>query len=200
MFKKQALLVVILAMGMTCLAVVADEPRLSTEMERLWSDPGTDDPAKADQTIRAFIAKPVETVAFFKSHLQPASAASRCKLARLLAGLDSDRFEERQIATRELERLAEQAEPVLRKVLADQPSPEAARRIQGVLDRLRTERLRPSPERRRAARAVEVLEQIGDQEARKALAALTRGSTGAQLTVEAKTALERLAKEPVRMP
>jgi hypothetical protein len=195
--KMQRLLVVILVSGMTCLVAEADEPLAIREMERLWNALGTDDAVKADGTIKAFAAKPADTTTFLKVRLQPAPAATPCRMARLLADLDSDRFEERQKATRELERLAEGAEPILRKVMDGQPSPESGRRIQGILGRLRTERLRPSPDKRRAVRAVEVLEQIGNQEARQILADLARGASAAQLTIEAKTALERLGKQQV---
>jgi hypothetical protein len=195
--KKQRLLVVILVSGLICLVAEADEPLAIREMERLWNDLGTDDAVKTDGTIKAFAAKLADTTTFLKVRLRPALAATPCRMARLLAGLDSDQFEERQKATRELERLAEGAEPILRKVMDGQPSPESGRRIQGILGRLRTERLRPSPDKRRAVRAIEVLEQIGNQEARQILADLARGASAAQLTIEAKTALERLAKQQV---
>jgi hypothetical protein len=44
-------------------------------------------------------------------------------------------------------------------------------------------------------RAVEVLEQIGNREARQVLADLARGASAAQQTIEAKAALERLGKQ-----
>jgi proline dehydrogenase len=69
---------------------------------------------------------------------------------------------------------------------------EARRRIKALLERLRTERFNPSPERLRVVRVVEVLERIGDAESRRILSALARGAPEAQLTTEAKTALERL--------
>jgi hypothetical protein len=185
---------------MARLAAGADEPRAARELESLWADLGTDDPVKADRTIAALVAQPAQTVAFLKRRLQPAPAPGRCQLARLLADLDSERFEERQKATQELERFAEAVEPALRQALQDQPSLEAGRRIQRLLEQVRTERLQPSPDRRRAVRAVEVLEQIGDPQARQTLATLAGGAAVAQLTTEAKTALERLAQRLPNMP
>jgi hypothetical protein len=62
------------------------------------------------------------------------------------------------------------------------------------LDKVKGERLAPSPDRLRAVRAVEVLERIDDCAARRLLTALAAGAPEAQLTVEAKSALERLTQ------
>jgi HEAT repeat protein len=115
-------------------------------------------------------------------------------LAGLLAELDDERFKVRERATRALEKLAETAEPPLKKALAGDPSPEARRRIEGVLDKLKKDRLNPPADRTRLVRAVEVLELIGSAEARQVLNALARGAPEAQITLEAKTALERLSR------
>jgi hypothetical protein len=54
--------------------------------------------------------------------------------------------------------------------------------------------LAPSPDQRRALRALGVLERAGNPEARKLLQALAGGAPEAALTVQAKAALDRLAK------
>jgi hypothetical protein len=100
----------------------------------------------------------------------------------------------------ELEQLSETAEPALRKALTDDPPPEARRRIERLLDKLRQSRLRPPAERVRLVRAVEVLELIGSPAARQVLATLAGGAPEAQLTLEAKTALERLTQPPAAQP
>jgi hypothetical protein len=200
MGKVQRLVVEIVVGGMACLAAGADEPRAARELENLWGDLGTDDPVKAHRTIAALVAQPTRTVSFLKGRLQPVPAPSRCQLARLLANLDSENFAERQKATQELEQFAEAVEPALRQALQGRSSLEAGRRIQRLLEQVKTERLQPSSDRRRAVRAVEVLEQIGDPRARRVLATLAGGASAAQLTTEAKTALERLAQRPPNMP
>jgi hypothetical protein len=177
---------------LTVLAAVLAAPpgdgRGADNLEVAWADLGTDNPVTADRAMRALAARPERAVPFLRRRLEPVPAPDPRRLARLLAELDSEEFAQREEATRELGRLA------------GGPSPEARRRIDGLLDRLREERLRPSAERRRAVRAVEVLEQVGDAGAREGLAALARGAPEAQLTVEAKTALERLARRPALIP
>jgi hypothetical protein len=57
-----------------------------------------------------------------------------------------------------------------------------------------------TPERARALRALEVLERVGDVEAKNAMQKLAEGAGDAELTREAKAALERLAKRPRLKP
>jgi hypothetical protein len=76
--------------------------------------------------------------------------------------------------------------------LEKSPSLEARRRIMRLLERVTGERFNPSAHRLRAVRAVEVLERIGDAKARQLLDILAKGAPAAQLTVEARAALERL--------
>ena len=99
-----------------------------------------------------------------------------------------------QRASKALEDLSEAVEPQLRKALEGKPSLEARRRIERLLKQVRGERLSPSRQRRRAVSAIEVLERIGNAEARGVLAALARGAPTAALTVDARGALERLVR------
>jgi hypothetical protein len=120
------------------------------------------------------------------------------QLTRLLVDLDSERFETRERATLELQRLGEQAEPALRKALADKPSLEVSRRLQALLDHLESRTL--STEQLHALRAVEVLEQVGTAEARTVLRSVAAGAPADRLTREAKAALQRLSGRTVREP
>jgi hypothetical protein len=192
--------VVILVAGLTCLAAAAGGPRGADELENLWGDLATDDPVQAERALTGLAARPARAVPFLGQRLRPMPVPEPRRLARLLTDLDDDRYEAREGAMQELRRLAETAEPALKKALAGAPSPEARRRIEWLLGALREERLRPPADRRRAVRAVEVLERIGDAGARRVLAALARGAPEAQLTIEAKTALERLDRPAAGAP
>ena len=124
--------------------------------------------------------------------------AMHCRFA--LTDLDHRRFAVRERASRELERLGECAEVALRQARARQPSAETRRRIDLLLERLRTLRFFPSPEQQRRSRAIEVLERIGNAEARALLTELARGFPKADLTVEAKAALDRLTTPAPSQP
>jgi HEAT repeat protein len=179
--------------------VAVTGPRAGTtsgDLESLWSELGTDDPVKARQAIGAFVSKADQAVPFLQKRLRPVPRPEPSRLARLIAGLDSKEFKVRESATQELQRLGEPAESALRKALANRPSPEMRRRIEQILETHKRERLHPPSEQLRQARAVEVLEQIGNPAARKLLEALSRGAPKATLTRDAEGALERLAKQP----
>jgi hypothetical protein len=142
--------------------------------------------------MAALIGSPGQAVALLGEHLRPAAQVGAAEIARLLAGLESDRFAERQHAAQALERLGARAEAALRQALARKPVLETRKRLEGLLNKL----VGPvtDPERLQESRGAEVLEHIGTPEARQVLRALANGAPAAALTQEARTALERLAK------
>lgn len=85
------------------------------------------------------------------------------------------------------------------KTLARKPSLEAGKRIEFLLEKLD---LLKDPERLRALRAIEVLENIGTAEAQRTLQRLAGGAAEAQQTREAKASLERLDQrtKPASLP
>jgi hypothetical protein len=172
--------------------------RLSVkEREALWADLAGADAARAYQAMGTLLAHREEGVRFLGERLRPAPAAPARQVARRLADLDSDDFTVREQATAELARFGDAAGPAIRKALAGRPAPEARRRLEGLLEVLDRG---SSPERVRALRAVEVLEQSGLAEARQVLGALAGGAPQAQLTQAAQAALDRLAGRPAPTP
>jgi hypothetical protein len=184
---------IVLLLGGAGLAVRAAAPP-PERLEQLWAELATADPVKADRVMARFVARPAQTVSFLRKHLGPVTINAP-RVARWLAELDSDDYATREQASRALENLSEAVEPQLRQALAAKPSQEARRRIERLLKQVRGERLSPSRQRRRGMSAIEVLERIGDPAARQLLAALARGAPSAALTIDAKAALERLARE-----
>jgi WD40 repeat protein len=157
-------------------------------LARLWEDLAAEDAARAWQAVCVLAASPAESVSFLRGRLRPAAEAGAPAVARLIADLDSDRFEVRRKAVEELEKLGELAAPALREARAS-PSAEVRRKAEALLTKI--DSLSPSPERLRALRAVEALEHAGTPEARRLLEALSRGAAGARLTREARLVLER---------
>src|SRR5262249_39125996 len=172
----------------------AAEPPAARELETLWGDLGASDPVVAQQAISALVAKPADTVPFLRKRLRPVCRPEPARLARLIADLDRKEFKVRERAPQELARLGEPVESTLRKTLANKPSAEVRRRIEQVLETHKRERLNPPPDQLRQARAVEVLEQIGNPAARRLLAGLSQGAPRATLTLDAQGALDRLAR------
>ena len=88
--------------------------------------------------------------------------------------------------------MGELAAPALRTALEGEPSAEARRRIEEVLNK--TGNIAPRGEMLRALRAVAVLELIDTAEARGVLHDLAKGAEGASVTRAAKEALDRVQK------
>jgi hypothetical protein len=165
------------------------------ELAARWADLAGDDGAKAYRAVWDLAAGGDRSVSFLRGHLKPVAPADARQIARWIGDLDSERFEARARATRELEKLADLAEPALRKLLAGQPSAEARKRAGQLLERLSN----LSGERLRVVRAIEALEHTASQEARRLLAALAAGAPEVDQTRQAQAALRRLGPDGARL-
>jgi hypothetical protein len=175
----------------------ATESLTQHQFENLWTDLGSADQAQARRAASALLAQCATTVSFLEKRMRAVAVPDTRHLARLINDLDSNRYRDRQKAAQEIESLGELAEPLLIQTLAKRPSLEVRRRIEGILAANKTSRLHPPDGRRRQARAIEVLEQIGNAEARKLLSSLAKGAPNAALTRDARGALDRLSSQPV---
>jgi hypothetical protein len=159
-----------------------------------WEDLASPDAKAAYRAIRVLADAPGQSLPLLRKRSRPAAPPDASRVERLLAGLGSDRFSERSQAVKELEQMGDQAEGALRRLVAGNPPLEVARRVEVLLARL--EGPVTDPERLRQLRAVEVLEWIGGEEARRQLRALAAGDAEARLTREATATLRRLDRRP----
>jgi hypothetical protein len=186
----------------------SEQVRLDPEkLTALWQDLASD----AETAYRAFavLAKsPTQAIGLMEEHLNPEPALDQKEIDRLLSDLDSDRFDIRAKASAALGGMGMKVESPLRKALAGNPSPEVRRRIDALLEKIQAPI--PPAKELREIRAVEILEYVaapgaeatgsttGANATRLAalslLEKLAGGATDARLTLEAKAALERLAK------
>jgi WD40 repeat protein len=161
-------------------------------LQAAWDAVVDADGAKAHQAVWSLVAAPRQSVPLLRGRLKPTAGADQKLLARLIKDLDDDAFAVREKASQELARIGEPAVPTLQKALEDPPSAEVRARVKRLLAGLRGKA--GQEEALRRARAVEVLEHIGNADARRILQELSRGAADAALTREAKAALARLAK------
>jgi RNA polymerase sigma factor (sigma-70 family) len=160
-----------------------------------WAGLAAKDRARGRWAVWTLAACPSQALPLVQANVRPATERlDRATLARLVADLDSDRFETRERATAELTRQRDLAGPALRRALADGLPPEARRRVEAVLKKLEEDG--PTPDRQRALRAVEVLEEIGSPEARTLLRELARGAAEDPLTRRARECLDGLGAPP----
>jgi WD40 repeat protein len=161
-------------------------------LNELWKLLGEDDGRRA---VWALALAPEQAVPFLRKQVPPVpKAGDATRLRQMIADLDAVKFAARQRATVELEKLGPAAAPALRLALKENPSPELARRVQTLLEKLGPvrERTRSTPAEVQTLRAIEVLERAGTTEAREALRSIADGEPAARLTQEARAALARL--------
>lgn len=163
----------------------------------LWDELLSPDAAKAYEAIWALAERPAEASAIFKAKIVQVKPEAPGRLAKLIADLDSDEFAARETATRALTEMGRRAKPALQVATQKPSSPEAAKRIQALLDALGPDL---TPAEIREMRALLALELAGTSEARQVLAHLAEGAAGAPLTEDAKGALTRLAKRTAVAP
>lgn len=173
---------------------VAERPRrplaeLSpVELQRLWADLAGN-AVTGHAAMKRLAASPEQATALLKTHLQPMTGVDTKQIAPLIADLDSEEFDNRQHAEGNLMEMGDEAEMALQEALKGKTTLEFRLRADRILESIRA----TPPTEIRRHRAVIVLERIGSPEAKAILETLTRGEPLAQQTLEARTALQRLA-------
>ena len=173
-------------------------PRQPTaeEVAAAWKALSGDDAKAAYRGIATLVAAPERALPILREHLRPAKSIDTKRVEAWLAALGGSNFAEREAATRELERHADQIEATLVQFLAGKPTLEARKRVENVLAKF--DGPVTDPARLQALRGLEVLEFVGDAEARKLLKTLAGGAAAAELTREAAACLERLARRGLK--
>jgi hypothetical protein len=169
---------------------VGKEPLTDQDRETVWQVLADGDATRAFQAMGVLRAVPDQAVAFLRERVRPTPPADVPRIPQLIAGLDSNRFADRDKAMKELEGMGKAAEPALRQALANGPSPEARRRLEQLLNKQQQAVL--PPDTVRSIRVVEVLERVGTPQARKVLEGLAKGAAESALTQDARAALVRL--------
>src|SRR5262249_19978528 len=167
-----------------------ERPRQATE-DQLWADLASDDAARAFRAMNGLSVTPRQAVDLFQKRLKPVPVVEEKEIAALLDNLEADDFKLREQATQELEKIGEQALPLLKKALGAKPSLEARKRIERLVEQASAQTSAPLL---RGLRAIEVLEHNGMAESKHVLVALAGGAPQAQLTREAKASLQRLTR------
>jgi WD40 repeat protein len=165
-------------------------PLTEVEVARAWADLASVDARKAYAAILELAATPNRAVPYLRARLVPATAPPAETLRKLLADLDSERFQLRQAAFKELSDIGETADLALEEALKTNPSLEKRRRIEQLLAAPHIVR---DSNLLRAVRSLEVLERIASAPARDVLKAIADGAPEARLTREARATLQRLS-------
>src|SRR5579872_3404436 len=136
--------------------VPALKPPDAKELDRLWADLAATDAVRAYWAVCRLASHADVSVPFLRTRVRPVRPLDDKIVARLVALLDSENFEEREKAQKDLEAFGDPVRIHLMKALEAAPSAEAKRCLEAVLQQLDDEVL--SPESVRGVRAVEALE------------------------------------------
>jgi RNA polymerase sigma factor (sigma-70 family) len=159
------------------------------EKKRLWEELGRPPAEPAFRALEKLAGDPQGAVALIRRQLPPANGIENAALDRIMKDLDSAHFKIRQRASRALDRLGETAVAGVRNRLAKAESLELRLRLEAFLHKYGS--AKPSAERLREVRALQLLEDLATPEACALLRDLARGNTNARLTQEAGQALKR---------
>jgi WD40 repeat protein len=165
------------------------KPPSAAERDAWWTALGKE-ATDAYKAIGQMVDAPEHAIALLKARVRPIQRGDPATVAKLIGQLDSETFAEREKAEQALEKMGEGAAHLLKKALQGNVNLELRRRIERLLNRCSES----SALGMQHHRAVVALEWIGTPAARALLRNLADGAPGARLTMEARTALERLQR------
>jgi WD40 repeat protein len=178
----------ILVWDLTAQALAAWAGRAAQPIEVLLNHLGSDDARDAYAALRALATVPDQAVPLLTAKLR-AEGDHEERLQSLIRALDSDTFAVRESASKKLAAEGKGAAAALRRAAKSNPSPEASRRIEALLEKLSSA---PDVEDALGVRVAEFLEEINTPEAKALLKEMAGGRPGATRTQEAKASLLRL--------
>jgi WD40 repeat protein len=158
------------------------------QLEEAWAQLGGEDSRGVAVAVQTLVRAEKDTLPLLKGRVHPIEAA---RVTQLLKDLDDENFEVRDKAMRELGRMGRSIEGMLKATREKQGlSVEVRVRVEELLDQV--SKGRSSPEYLQTLRAIEVLERVGNAEAKAVLEKIATGLAESELTKQAKAALDRL--------
>jgi WD40 repeat protein len=146
---------------------------------------------QAYASLWALANAPKEAVAFLGSRESLFAATEVRKIERWVRDLDSDRYAERERASRDLGSILDEAEPHLRKALRAKPSAEAQRRIELLLG---ARSVGSTGRELQRLRVIEVLEHVAAPDAAGVLKRLAAAFPESRVAQEAKGSVGRMER------
>jgi hypothetical protein len=149
--------------------------------------------AQAQRALDYMYRHPADAVKQLGERMKAPAGTPAAKLAQWIADLESDEYETRTAAMKELDKVGGEAADLLKQTAAKSSSPEARKLAKELLGRLDSTAVRTDDVT--VARAVEFLENAGTPGARALLEKWAAGPAGNKLTVEAGLAVNRNRKK-----
>ena len=161
-----------------------------------WSTMASEEPKKAHEVVWQMIGSPKESIAFINTPGQ-LYLVDPARIDQLFKDLNSDKFDARSKATKELERYGRWMEGRLQKALEKPDTLEVELRLRRMLEKLNVPgSLSLAQERMRIRRCMLILEQIGTPQAGEILQSLASGAPEPELQQEAHASMIRMGLQP----
>jgi hypothetical protein len=129
----------------------ADDPKSdkadTSRLDKLWDDLGSSDDVRLTRATLQLVAAGKEAAPFLRARLKPVKV-DRKQVAEWIKQLDSDRFDEREKAMRELAYLHKYIKDDLQKALEGKPSLEVKKRVTSLLEQIPPEKGAAPPPRK----------------------------------------------------
>jgi len=164
----------------------------SRDLLQNWRDLASEDAALAYRSMAALIHRPDPAVPFMKERLRPIVALDRSRISGLCSELDSNLFEVRERAARELASQVDVSASQLRKEASRPIAAEARRRLELIL--ATWDEARFSGQQLQSLRALESLERIGTKDVLHIIETIAAGPPDFRITQAAKASVARLSK------
>ncbi len=173
-----------------CLGKKNAEKLTPESVAKHWEVLKSREARKAYPSIWRMMHNPNKTLPFLSKKLNPIQGPTRKEVQKWIEDLGSDKFRTRITAFRKLDHLYDLVHPFLKKAAKDSPTLEMHQRLNRLLTKER--KVTFTAEELRVIRAMQILERIGNKEARQILRRLATGHPQVRLTQEAKESLLRL--------
>jgi WD40 repeat protein len=177
----------------SALARVQERDLSPEELRELWADLASASATVARRAARRLVLAGPSTDAYLKERRPLLMPRDQKGLSDLIQKLDSEDFEKRETASRDLEALSLEAEESLLRALHASRSPELTRRITEILQSIHNKPLPAAMMRQ--LRVIQVLEQRGSPLADELLRAIANGAPDSRQSREANRALVRRQRE-----
>lgn len=158
------------------------------ELQQRWGELHNASGARAFEAL-CELAGAETAPKFLAERLKPAAPPNAEQIEQWIDNLDARRYTVREKATQQLALLGRQVLPLLEKELAGNPSEEARKRLEELIENAQRQNLAPA--QLQILRGIEALERAGTKEAKAVLEKLAAGAPGALETAEAAAVLAR---------
>jgi WD40 repeat protein len=166
--------------------------RTSKELDNLWERLADHNPAIAQRAIANLLSMPTAAACLLEQRFSPCAEKDTRIIKQLILNLDSDSFRVRLKALEKLKSLGREAQPSIIKHLRGKTSEE----VRVTLTKLGPSgRVVRSPDTLRKLRAIQALEQIESDRAKRFLRRIAAGEPDAFVTQEAQRAYRRLQRK-----